>query len=171
MLISYSISIRSHGMAEGLSVGEQELKDYKVGIGYGESGINFGPIEGTYETFVKEYGYLSALFSLLLLSVLFIQIKDQFFMKEFWAALWMHLLCVFLAVLILLKLYELIFIKSPAAIEQSFFDVPRNFFAKATITYDWILVVLVAIVTVLHFVSFIVNVNNGKEHNNNEARN
>lgn len=93
VLIAYSISIRSHGMAEGLIVGEHELKEFKAEIGYGESGISFGPIAGTYEIFAREYGYLAALFGLLLLSALFIQIKDQYFKKEFWAALWMHILC------------------------------------------------------------------------------
>lgn len=65
VLISYSISIRSYGMDEGLSAGEHELKEFKTEIGYREPQFVFGQGKGTYEYFFEEYGYLAALFSFL----------------------------------------------------------------------------------------------------------
>jgi hypothetical protein len=160
-LLSYSISVRSSGMAEGLAVGDQELQRFKAEIGYRQPQVSSG-IKGTYESFNEDYGYLAALFSILVLAALFLHIKNQFFEKEISAAILVQVLCVFSTIFIFLKLRELIVSKSSFLIDRSFFEVPRNFFANATITYDWILMVLVLLVAVLQVVGLVLHAINRK---------
>lgn len=48
-LISFAISYKSQGMAEGLIVGEKELKEFKKQIHYDTSNPFSGGVRGTYE--------------------------------------------------------------------------------------------------------------------------
>lgn len=130
-LMSFAISYRSYGLAEGLTVGKQELEEFKTQIGYDT--IQFsGGIGGTYDHFAIDYGWLSWLFGICVVAILLSRIK-------------LHIPTVIIgfaltglsAFFILYKLR--ILIRDKGGVESSFWEAPRNAFAHLTITYDWIL--------------------------------
>lgn len=138
-LMSFAISYRSYGLAEGLTVGEQELEEFKTEIGYVSAISSSGRASGTYDDFAVDYGWLSLLVGICVVAILLIRI--EFHIQ---ATIISYALAGLSVLLILYKLR--ILIRDKAWVEPYFWEVPRNAFAHLTITYDWI---LIAITTLL----------------------
>lgn len=132
-LATFAISYQSAGLAEGLTVGEMELDEFKASIG-DTSKIHFAADgEGTYVRFARDYGLMAWLFGIATLSMLAgrFQKNGQITMSGSVAAL----------VSCLLILYKLrLLIRDKAIMEPYLWEAPRNAFAHSTIVYDWILV-------------------------------
>ena len=131
-LMTFAISYRSAGMAEGLQVGDANLDEFRTEIGYKK--IQFsGDGEGTYVGFARYYGWLTWLFGIVTLSTLVGRVQQQ-------APLAMTGLVIALVsgLLILYQLRQLI--RDKAFMEPYFWEAPRNRFAFQTIIYDWLLV-------------------------------
>jgi hypothetical protein len=133
-LMSFAISCRSYGLAEGLTIGEQELEVFKTKIGYDTIRLS-GGIGGTYDHFAIDYFWLLILFGvcgavlILIRSELHIYITITGYVLSGSA--------------VLLLLYKLrILIRDKAFVDQQFWEAPRNAFAHSTVTYDWILITI-----------------------------
>lgn len=134
-LMSFAISYRSYGLAEGLTLGEKELEEFKTEIGY-EAAIRFsGGIGGTYDHFAVDYGWLSWLFGICVVAILLIRIE-----LHIHATIISYALAGLSVLLVLHKLR--ILIRDKTWVEPYFWETPRNAFAHLTITYDWILIAI-----------------------------
>jgi hypothetical protein len=133
LLATFAISYQSAGLAEGLSVGEMELDEFKASIG-DTSKIHFAADgAGTYARLARDYGLMACLFGIATLSMLVgrFQKHGQITMSGSVAVL----------VSCLLILYKLrLLIRDKAIMEPHFWEAPRNAFAHSTIAYDWIIV-------------------------------
>jgi uncharacterized membrane protein YkvI len=132
-LATFAISYQSAGLAEGLSVGEMELDEFKASIG-DTSKVHFAADgEGTYIRFARDYGLMAWLFGVATLSMLAgrFQKHGQITLAGLVAAI----------VSLLFILYKLrLLIRDKAIVEHYFWEAPRNAFAHSTVAYDWILV-------------------------------
>lgn len=129
---TFAISYRSAGLAEGLTVGEIELNEFKASIG-NASKVHFAADgEGTYFRFARDYDLMTWLFGLAVLSM----IAGRFQQRTKGAVV------VFAVTLVSFTfiLYKLsLLIRDKAIMESYFWEAPRNRFAYQTITYDWLL--------------------------------
>ncbi len=140
-LATFAISYQSAGLAEGLTVGEMELDEFKASVG-DASRIQFASDgEGTYVRFARDYGLMAWLFGIATLSMLVgrFQKHEQITLTGLAVA----------SISLLFILYKLrLLIRDKAIMEPYFWEAPRNAFAHSTIAFDWILVAI-AISTVV----------------------
>lgn len=139
--MSFALSQRSYGLAEGLNVGEAELAEFKAEIGY-ETKLQFsGEGLGTYEQLANDYGWISFGFGLCVLALVLIRL-------EFHTQITIYSYA-FAGLSVLLILYKLRnLIRDKGNVESFFWEGPRNAFAQLTISYDWTLVTIVFLMVV-----------------------
>lgn len=134
-LMSFAISYRSYGLAEGLTVGEQELGAFKTKIGYDTSLKFSGGMGGTYDHFAIDYGWLSWMFGVCVVAILLSRIKINI--------PYVIIGFILAGLSLFIILYKLrILIRDKRGVESYFWEAPRNAFAQLIITYDWILVAI-----------------------------
>lgn len=133
--MSFAITYKSDGLYEGLSVGNQELDEhFAAEHGLGEK-IQFSGGMDTYQLFTIQYGWIGWMFSVCVVAAVL-----MFFTPHVRESI---TICGFAGLPIFSILYSLRFlIRDKTIVGASFWEAPRNAFAKATIVYDWILVTL-----------------------------
>jgi hypothetical protein len=138
-------------MAEGLTIGEQELEVFKTKVGY-DTILFSGGIGGTYDHFAIDYFWLFILFGICVAVLILVRSELHIYITITGYAL--------SGLSVLLLLYKLrILIRDKAIVEQPFWDAPRNAFAHSTITYDWVLVAITLLLVVSQLSILILQIN------------
>ena len=130
--LSAALSFQSVGLAQGLTIGDTQLEEYRA-----QQGIRFsGQGYETYDRVASEYRMLALLFfivaGLCLVQLIFGERLGMLIPVS----------CLLFSAMIVINLQAQI--RDKSLIEEWVLDAPRNGFFKMTMTYDWVLVVLVA---------------------------
>lgn len=146
VLLTFAISFQSLGLYHGLEIGEQECDEKLASYEIQPSEISFSKGLTTYQEFSLRYGMISCLLFLVIIASLFLN-TDKALVRQNIIAIGINVL------LLILVVFNLrILIRDKGWVDSSFWDAPRNSFAKLTIQYDWLLIAAVGLIVLFQVV-------------------